>query len=200
MLHSFSFRGFIKHLEGFYVTIEAPRLKHIHLEFPYPVIFDVSTISLSIGSKELFNALDQAHMILNGLTVEITLSSRNGTLGGRLFMLIFECNDSGWRLRSMTQDRRPFSPRSGLASFDRLNDLSFKDLAKSHRKRPMARTFAVFRLCRELVPLQGSCSTRRTCHARTCCQGRCGNAGVARATKPFHRSALVFENAPRKGP
>ena len=127
VLYLFSFRGLIKHLKYFYAMIEAPILKYIHLEFPDPVKFDISTISLSIGSKELFKAPDQAHMVLNGLTVEITLSSRNGSLGGRLFMLIFECNGSGWRLRSLTQDHRPFSPQSRLASFDRLNDLPFKD-------------------------------------------------------------------------
>jgi len=127
VLYSFTFRGLIKHLEDVYAMIVAPLLKYIHLEFSDPVIFDISTISPSIGSKELFRALDQAHMLLNGFTVEITLSSRNGTIGGRLFMLIFKCNDSGWRLQSLTQDHRPFSPRSRLAEFDRLNDLPFKD-------------------------------------------------------------------------
>jgi len=44
-----------------------------------------------------------------------------------MLMLSFMCNGSGWRLRSLTQDCRPFSPRSRLADFDRLNDLPFKD-------------------------------------------------------------------------
>jgi len=128
VLYSFSFRGLIEHLEYFDARIEAPRLKYIYLEFYDPVIFGIPTISLSIGSKELFSlrALDQAHMLLTPFTVEITLSSRNGTIGGRSFMLAFMCNDSGWRLQSLTQDHRPFPPRSRVAKFG-LFDLPLKD-------------------------------------------------------------------------
>jgi len=129
VLYSFSFRGSIEHLEDFYARIGAPLLKHIYLEYSDPAIFDISTISLSISSnlKELFKALNQAYMVLYGFTVDIILSSRNGTTGGRMLMLSFMCNGSGWRLRSLTQDCCPFSPRSRLANFDRLNDLPFKD-------------------------------------------------------------------------
>ena len=50
VLYSFSMiRGTIEQLEDFYSRIEAPLLKHIYLEFFRPVIFDMSTISLSIG-------------------------------------------------------------------------------------------------------------------------------------------------------
>lgn len=67
-------------------------------------------------------------MVFDNSTVEITLSSRNGTTGSRLLMLSFTFNDSGWWLLSLTQGhgRRQFSPQSPLA-FDHLNDRGNKD-------------------------------------------------------------------------
>jgi len=66
-------------------------------------------------------------MDFNKCTIEITLSSRNGTTGGTLLILSFRCDASGWRLRSLTQGRRPFSPLSPLANFDHLKDRGNKD-------------------------------------------------------------------------
>jgi len=125
VLDSISFRGVIEDMEAFYARIEAPLLKDVHLQFWDPVIFDtltLSTISPFISHKESFKALDQARMDLLMYTIEITLFSRNGTTGGTLLVLSFRCDASGWRLQSLTQGRRPFSPLSPLPNFDHLND------------------------------------------------------------------------------
>ena len=121
VLYSFAFRGYIEHLEDFYARIEAPPLKHVNLTFLHPIIFDISTISLFIGHKELFKALEQAHMVFRRSTVEITLSSRNGTTGGRWLLLSFIWNGLGWRLPCLAQGHPPFPPQSPLATFERLN-------------------------------------------------------------------------------
>ena len=44
-----------------------------------------------------------------------------------------------WRLRSLTQDHRPFSPRSTspLPEFDRLNALPLKDQSSPHWSRTL---------------------------------------------------------------
>jgi len=126
VLYSFSFRGHIEQLEVFCARIEAPLLNHVHLNFLDPAIFDISTISPFIGHKELFKALDQAHMAFHSSALEITLSSRNETTGGRLLVLLLFCNDSGWLLRCLTQGHRPFSLLSPLAKYHRLNNPVFK--------------------------------------------------------------------------
>jgi hypothetical protein len=140
VLYSLSLKGLIEHLQDFYARIETPLLKDSHLRFFDPDTFDISTISLFIRHKEPFQALDQAHMVLNGFNLNIRLSSRNRTTGGRLLMLSFMHSDSlrwRWRLRSLTQDHRPFPPRSPLAEFDCLNDLPFKDRNSPHWLRTM---------------------------------------------------------------
>jgi len=98
-------------------------------------------------------------------------------------MLSFTRDASGRRLQSLTQGtHRPFSPLS-----PRVN------IHTQHRW--LARTFAGFRLCGELLPILGTCGVCRTCPTGTCCQGRCSNVGIARATKSFHRKDLVFETS-----
>jgi hypothetical protein len=142
VLYSLSLKGLIEHLQDFYARIETPLLKDSHLEFLDPDIFDISTISPFVRHKEPLRALDQAYIVLNGFNLNIRLSSRNPSTGGRSLMLSFMHNDTlrwRWRLRSLTQDHRPFSPwsTSPLAEFDRLNDLPFKDQNSPHWLRTM---------------------------------------------------------------
>jgi len=102
VLATLAFRGEIECFDHLFTHIDAPRLEDIDMQFNNPPFFDFSRIFLFTGLKETFEALDQAHMVVTkDRFVSVTLSSRRGTIGGKVLRLLFK----GWAVWGRIQDR-----------------------------------------------------------------------------------------------
>ena len=110
VLATLVFEGATEYFDDIFTHIDVPRLKDISIEFVFnPPIFELSRIFLFTRLKETFEALDHVHMgIANHTFVNIILSSRRGTTGGKMvMMLIPPTNDeSNWKFWRLIQDRR----------------------------------------------------------------------------------------------
>ena len=102
VLATLAFKGEIECFDHLFSHIDAPRLEDIEIRSNSPPFFDFSRIFLFTGLKETFEALDQAHMVVtNDHFVDVTLSSRRGTTGGKVLRLFFQ----GWRVWGQIHDR-----------------------------------------------------------------------------------------------
>jgi len=99
--------GVTEYLEQILAYIEAPLLDSVDIRFYNPPIFEIfiSRIVPYIGRTGTFEAFDQAYMsFLHDASLEVVLSSRKGTTGGKMLTLSLQWNDSGWKLRELTYD------------------------------------------------------------------------------------------------
>jgi len=102
VLATLAFKGEIGFFDRLFTHIDAPRIEDIDIRFNRPPFFDFSRIFLFTDLKETFEALDQAHMVVTkDRFVNVTLSSRRGTTGGKVLRLLFK----GWEVLGWIQDR-----------------------------------------------------------------------------------------------
>jgi len=102
VLATLAFRGEIECFDHLFTHIDTPRLEDIDMQFNNPPFFDFSRIFLFTGLKEMFEALDQAHMVVSKYrSVNVTLSSRRRTTGGKVLRLLFK----GWAVWGRIQDQ-----------------------------------------------------------------------------------------------
>jgi len=116
VLATLTFHGATEYFDDIFTHIDAPRLEDIIMKFNDPPLLDFSRIFLFTGLKETFEALDQAHMgIKNYDYVNVILSSRSGTTGDTMFVLLIprRNDESNWKVWWLKQDRRyPLIPLS----------------------------------------------------------------------------------------
>ena len=108
VLTTLTFHGATEYFDDIFTHIDGPRLEDIIMKFNDPPILDFSRIFLFTGLKETFEALDQAHMgIKNYDYVNIILSSRSGTSGHTMFVLLIPRgnDESNWKVWWLKQDR-----------------------------------------------------------------------------------------------
>ena len=103
-----TFVGARQYFDDLFTHIDAPRLEDVKIHFANPPAFDCSQIFPFSSLKESFEALDQAHMGREDYVfVNVTLSSRRGTTGGKMpkLLILRVIHDSPrWRLRKLNQD------------------------------------------------------------------------------------------------
>ena len=123
VLATFIFVGATEYFDYLFTHIDAPQLEYINIEFNNRPIFNSSRILLLTSLKESFEAFDQAHIVIKrDGSVNVRLSSRRGTTGGKMLQLLISrgIHESDWEFCGLNQDRvcRIFSPIP--ANFDSL--------------------------------------------------------------------------------
>jgi len=110
VLSKLQLEGVTEYLEQILAHIEAPILDSVDIRFFDPLVFDVSRIAPCIGRTGTFETFDQAYMHFDRHHyIDVVLSSRNGTTGGKLLNLSLQWEDSGWKLLKLI--RGGFGPR-----------------------------------------------------------------------------------------
>ena len=124
VLATLAFVGATEYFDHLFTHIDAPQLEDIKIEFNNPPIFNSSRILLLTSLKESFKALDQAHIVLKRCgPVNVTLSSRRGTTGGKMLKLLIARGvyKTGWEFWGLNQDRVCLLSSLTPAKFERLN-------------------------------------------------------------------------------
>jgi hypothetical protein len=113
VLRKLLLRGVTDYFYQLLAHIEAPVLDDVCIDFSFYdlVIFDISRIFPCIGRTETFEAFDQAWMCFRDHDLDIMLSSRKGTTGGKthIFKLSLRWKSPSWNLRTLGL-RAPSSP------------------------------------------------------------------------------------------
>lgn len=169
VLTTLSFKGGSEYLDHLFSHFDAPRLKHVDMDFVRPPTFAFSQISPLIGRRESFEAFDQAHMVwYDGFQeVDLRLSSRKGTTGCMWLKLSMSWTHKVWQLVSLTQvHHHPFAlalATSGHFDFSQARERRYAILGLLiMERRRMARMFTPFLCCGEFVYLRENCDIRRT--------------------------------------
>jgi hypothetical protein len=111
-------KGITKYLDQLLAHIEAPRLNYVNIKFVGPPDFGISRIARCICHTEPFEAFDETYMYFCNVFFNVVLSSRKGTLGGKMLTLSIRWEDSGWKLLELTQDScNPFFEPSNPWAF-----------------------------------------------------------------------------------
>ena len=98
-------KGVTEHLDQILAHMEAPTLNYVHITFHDPPIFGISQISRFIDRTETFETFDRAYMLFRRGTygaLNITLSSRKGTTGGKVLTSSLFWKGSDWRLERLS--------------------------------------------------------------------------------------------------
>ena len=124
VLSSLTFLGVFEYWDHPYTHIDFPVLEYAELQFWDPVILEASDLAPFICRTESFEVLNQAYLLLDNGSIDVTLSTRKGTGSGvsRMFEAMLRINRDvvGWQLWQQTQAccRSPPPSTSELEWFD----------------------------------------------------------------------------------
>jgi len=116
VLSTLVLRGITEYLDQLLAHIVAPRINVVRIRFLDPPIFDISQISLCIGSTETFETFNEAYMLFHHVDFNVVLSSRKGTTSSKRLTLSLQWKDSGWKLEELSwySFHRFFQPKGSL--------------------------------------------------------------------------------------
>jgi len=113
------FKGVAEYLEDLVARIDVPLLETTFITFFNQLVFDIVQFPNLIYRTERFTVFDQADVVLDSYSINITLSPNGGSMNSIKLELAIKCRKIDWQLSALAQVCNLCLPT--LSSLERLS-------------------------------------------------------------------------------